>query len=86
MSKKQWTIKEPVPTKMGSWYGFVIDPTNSQVVYELFDISKQMCLNTCINWCITMNNILESEELENAKSNEMGSTLVENSSGSFQTI
>lgn len=82
--KKNWGIKEPVLWKIGSWYGCVIDPSNNEVVYELFDFTKSMALQSCINWCRTNNKL--AEEIENAKSNEMGSTLAPSSTNNVSPV
>lgn len=79
--RKNWGVKEPVQWKIGSWYGCVIDPTTSEIVHECFDFTRTMTLNNCINWCITNNKL--AEEIENAKSAEMGSTLAPSSASNI---
>jgi hypothetical protein len=82
--KKKWAVKEPTQMKFGSWYSCVMDPDTKELVHEVFDFTKQMAFNSCVEWC-RMNNKL-AEEIENAKSTEMGSTLAPSSTNNVGTV
>ena len=92
---KRWGIKEPIQTKFGSWYGFVADPDNSEIVFELYGFTKKMTFDDCVDWCMTNNRYFaEIEaarpkptegEIPNADTTTMGQTLAENCSGNSTT-
>lgn len=88
---KRWGIKEPVQTKFGSWYGFIADPDNNEIVFETYGFSKKMTFDCCVEWCMTNNRYAAEIEASkpkpievenvNADTTTMGQTLAENCSG-----
>lgn len=95
--KKRWIIMHPIQWKWGCWYGCVKDPDNSEIVYERADVHPNFCMRLLIDWCKEKNSEPAStkdeeykqlliEELINANTGEMGSSLDISGANSSQTI
>ena len=90
--KKQWQIKEPVQNKSGSWYSCILDPSYHNIVFECYDVTKNMTFQTCIQWCHLNNKYADEieqenklKEQQNANTTPVGPTLAENSPSNCTT-